>query len=623
MVARRKQVTLLGILAAVAILLLVFPFTMTAVSKESEDKPTWVWTKKNPKPVWWTWGKDYEPNPPARGGYLRLAAGRYIGLMNPNHWPVNDWNAMTYFYDFLLYNDGKFQPTVLFLADSYHYTDPKTVIMKLKKGVKFHDGANLNAAGLKYQMEWIKDKKNGAWSRAWIAPIKSVEVLDEYTVKFNFKKSWAGFPGIMATVPGFMISPKALKNEVLLRKAKKAEGKAARANKLAAKAEEKAKQAAAKGGAEAEKLAAKAKNAREKAIAAEEKAKKLAEQTKGLVSLDNHAVGCGKYMYDKASPGNFLKYKRNPNWWFGQSIGRPDMPYPDGVVITVIPDPSVQLANLRAGKIHVMGVSKSQYKVVKDDPNIKVHFSTWPHVAALRFNTHKGPCKDLRIRKAVSHAIDRKALVAGIQFGLATVASGMYPGKHWCHNPNLKPVSYDPELSKRLLAEAGYPDGLTIKGYMGNLPDDVALAEAVKNMLSLVGIDWKVDTLGYAATSDRMKNLDYDLAAGGWAFIWDPDMMATGLYHPDGGFNFGRSNNPRAIALIEAGKSEVNMERRQKIYWELEKVIYDNYEDAWLWYPKNITATRKNVCGYNDKLHDIGLEGFYHSHPIWLKDGKE
>ena len=86
----------------------------------------------------------------------------------------------------------------------------------------------------------------------------------------------------------------------------------------------------------------------------------------------------------------------------------------------------------------------------------------------MRFNLKEGPCKDIRVRKAISHALDRKALIAGVTFGLGRPASSMYPTDHWCHNPNLKPVSYDPELSKKLLAQAGYKNGLTIKGYMGN-----------------------------------------------------------------------------------------------------------------------------------------------------------
>jgi peptide/nickel transport system substrate-binding protein len=151
---------------------------------------------------------------------------------------------------------------------------------------------------------------------------------------------------------------------------------------------------------------------------------------------------------------------------------------------------------------------------------------------------------------------------------------------------------------------------------------DKNIAEAVKSMLAQVGIDWQVDILDPAAVSDRMKNPDeYDLAGGGWWFIWDPDMMATGLYHPDGGFNFGRSHNEKAIELIEKGKAEVDPKKRQKIYWELSKVMYDNYEDAWLWYPKNITAVSNNLAGYNEKFSNIGLEGFYHSHPWWLRDG--
>jgi peptide/nickel transport system substrate-binding protein len=157
---------------------------------------------------------------------------------------------------------------------------------------------------------------------------------------------------------------------------------------------------------------------------------------------------------------------------------------------------------------------------------------------------------------------------------------------------------------------------------MSNLPDDVTLAEAVKNMLGQVGIEWKVDTLDNVAMSDRMRNAEYDLASGGWAWIKEPDMLATGLFHPDGGFNYGRSNNEKAIALLEAGKKELDENKRQKIYWELEKVIYDNYEDAFLFWPLENTARRKNLLGYDLKLHKLGGEAYWFSHPEWLKDGK-
>jgi peptide/nickel transport system substrate-binding protein len=240
----------------------------------------------------------------------------------------------------------------------------------------------------------------------------------------------------------------------------------------------------------------------------------------------------------------------------------------------------------------------------------------------MRFNLKEGPCKDIRVRKAISHALDRKALIAGVTFGLGRPASCMYPTDHWCHNPNLKPISYDPALSKKLLAQAGYKNGLTIKGYMGNTAGATTLAEAIKAMLAKVGITWTVELLDPAASSEKLRKVDYDFAAGGWAWIFDPDQMPTGLYHPDGGFNFGRSNNHKAIALIEAGRKEIDIDKRAKIYWELEKVVYDNYEDAFLWYPMDITIYRKNVQGWNMDMYLKMREAQYYSHPGWFKGGK-
>ena len=141
-------------------------------------------------------------------------------------------------------------------------------------------------------------------------------------------------------------------------------------------------------------------------------------------------------------------------------------------------------------------------------------------------------------------------------------------------------------------------------------------------MLSKVGITWKVDALDMAAMSDRSRNLEYDLSIGGAAFIEEPDLMLTTNYHPQGGFNHGRTNNQKAVELIEAGKAELDLEKRQKIYWELEKVLYDNYEDVWISYPIINTARSKRLIGYDLEKHKQGGEFYYNSHIVWFKDGR-
>ncbi len=591
----------------VVMLALAFPLSMTSSSAAEEKYPTWE-----------EWGLNYSPDMPVRGGYYRSAAVKYVGLMNPNHWPVRDWVALTQFYERLVYRDGNYKASIPWLARSWEFIDPLTVITKLEEGVKFHDGSDFNAEAVKYQINWILDKKNGAWDRAYLRSLKSVEVLDEYTLKWTFKEPWAAFPGaVLAGIPGWPVSAEALKNDVALREVKGLTSKLKKEKAKLAKAEKKVK-----GGDQSEKAAKKLEKAKKKTAALDAELKAMKARVKGAKKTDQAPVGTGQFILEDARPGNYLKVKRNPNWWYGKKIGKPEMPYFDGKIITIIPDISVQLASLRAGKIDAMGIDKASYAMVMDDPNLNVHTYPFNGMVGLRFNLAKGPSKDIRVRKAVSHAIDRKALIVGTQFGLARIASGPFPEDHWCHNPELKPITYDPELSKKLLAEAGYPKGLTLKGYMGDTSTSVNVTEAIKAMLNKVGINWQVDSLDAAARSDRMKNLDYDLASGGYGYIWDPDLISVNLYHPKGGFNYGRSNNKKAIALIEAGKKEVDEAKRQKIYFDLEKVLYENYEDVWLWWHVSIVAYSKRVQGYNNDMYIRWREGQMFSHPLWFKEGK-
>jgi len=551
------------------------------------------------------WGAKYCPDKPVRGGYMRSASPVYIGLMNPNHFPVMDWVSMSYMYEKLINLDSSQKPTTPWLAESWEYLDDVTVIMKLKKGVLFHDRSPFNAQGLKYQMDWIMDKDNAAWTRIWIEPLKSLEVVDEYTVKWHFKRPWGSFLGTLASVPGFVISAIALEKDSAITKVKRIEREIVSAKRKAAMGKD----------------APKADKAKQILADLEAQLKHYSTIAKDAKPLDTNPVGTGPYMLEKASTDNYLQLKRNPAWWFGQSIGLPDMPYFDGMKISVIPDPSVRLANLKAGKLDFIVADAIQYKLVKNDPNFNVNTMPMNWLIYLMLNNAKGPCADIRVRQAISHAIDRKALVMGTQFGLGRVASCMYPDDHWAHNPNLSPVSYDPVLSKKLLAQAGYPNGLTLKGFTLNLPEAQAFAKAVMAMLEKVGITWKPVYLSISGMIEPFKKRDFDIVGSLHPWIQEPDHIATLLYDPISPLNNGRSHNEKAISLIKAGRENVNEAKRTRIYNELEKALYENYEDAWLWWPTAVLASSKNVMGFNADMAKQFGEAYYFSHPQWFKDG--
>lgn len=535
----RRGVTLF--LGAAATLALA-PFarnSFAAMSAPMNAQPWAVWNDKE-KPV--------------SGGVYRLAAASYIGMMNPNRWPVTDWDSMGLIHDKLFLTDGTYRPAVAWLAESIVQESPTTVLLTLRAGTKFHDASPLTADSIKHQIDWIRNADNAAWTVGWFPLLESIEVVAPLQLRWKFKQPWASFTGVMANVPGYALSETALKHD----------------------------------------------------------AKKFEVQP----------MGAGPYMVEEASPGNFLKLKRNPDWWFGKAVGRPDMPYFDGIHVSVIPDPGVRLANFRAGKLDALTLDKSQYRMMQNDKRAIVHVQPTPTTTALRFNSAKGPCQDLRVRKALSHAIDRKALIAGTQQGLGRIASGLFPGDHWAHNPGLAPVEFNPQLARQLLAQAGFEKGLTITGFTGNTTVAQTVAESVKNMLRQVGVTWDVALLAPVAATARLREGNFDLASGGWVYLYDPDLACTGLYHPTGAFAAGRGVDAKLVAMIEAARNEISFERRQTLYQTIERVVADDCQDLYLWWEETAIAYQKYVRGYDADLHRKHKEVYLRSHPLWFAEGK-
>lgn len=615
MISTKKSMTIMCTLLAVAAVFIVVPAFLNATEKE--DTPSWDW--KGNKPSWWKWGKEYYPEKPVRGGIFREPRTRGAGLLNPNHWPVNDFPLLSFIYDRLIYPDGDARAIVPWLAKNWKMENPTTILMELRQGVTFHDGSKFNAHTLKFQVDWINNPRNGAWSRNWIRPLESIEVVDDYTVRWHLKDVWAGFFDIFANVPGWVMSEKALRGGDASKEAQRLADKVKLAERKVQRAEKKAQKAT---GSNAEKAAQKAQKEREKLEELQKQLETAKAAAEGAKDMDEWAVGSGPWMLEEVRPDNVIRVKRNPNWWFGKSIGKPEMPYYDGIEYIVIPELSVRLANLKAGKIDTMGVDYSQYPQVKDDPNLNVWITPLNSTLWLCFNETKSVFKDIRLRKAVSHAVDRKAVIAAAAGGFGREASCVFPPEHFAHNPNLKPVQYDPELARKLVKEAGYPNGLTIRGALYADSQARRYGEAIKAMLKMVNINWELRYVEPVAAADIYRNLEYDLGTLVEGWVKDPDSLLTGHYYPEADAENNRNNIPEVQKLIEEARRELDFEKRRKIYWEVERLLYEGYHEAWLWHYTSITATRKQVRGYNREMQIAGGEAYWPSHPGWFKDGK-
>jgi peptide/nickel transport system substrate-binding protein len=260
------------------------------------------------------WGPNYSAEKPVRGGVLRVASPVYVGLMNPNHFPVLDWVTMSYMYEKLILLDSSYRPTIPWLAESWEFIDDVTVVMRLRKGVRFHDGTTFNAASLKYQMDWIMDKDNAAWTRAWIEPLKSVEALDEYTVRWRFKRPWGPFSGTMRR-SRYMISARASKADAAQTKSRKLERDMVSVRRKSRD----------------ERYPDRAAQATKQLAEMEAQLKRYASEARNARSLDTAPVGTGPYMLESASTDNYVQLSAT-EWWFrAGAMGLPDMPDFDGV----------------------------------------------------------------------------------------------------------------------------------------------------------------------------------------------------------------------------------------------------------------------------------------------------
>jgi peptide/nickel transport system substrate-binding protein len=293
-------------------------------------------------------------------------------------------------------------------------------------------------------------------------------------------------------------------------------------------------------------------------------------------------------------------------------------PYLDKVVFRSIPENSVRFLELKTGNINICQFpNPADIDLAKKDKNLKLTIQPGMNVGYLSFNHTKEPWKsNLHLRKAIAHAINRKAIVDNIYQGMGQVASNPIPPTMWGYNKSIPGFAYDVALAKQELAKAGYPEGKGLHEVtLWSMPvprpynpEGLKVGVAMISDLAKIGIKARIVSYDWGTYLKRQREQpdDMDLFQLGWTGDnGDPDNFLAVLFDGMASSSIRTQwMNKEYHNLMTQGKQTVDQAKRTKIYEKALQVIFDDVGTIPIAHSTVIWPATKNVMNF--KLHPTG-----------------
>jgi len=458
---------------------------------------------------------------------LRIGVAADITSLDPHHINIgSNSSALWHFYDALTHvnADARLIPG---LAESWRAVDATTWEFKLRKGVKFHDGSAFTADDVIASIERARAmEKSGGQFAGFTKAITAMQAVDANTIRFKTAGPYALLPYDLVSI--FIIS------------------------------------------------------------------RKMQSATSEDFNAGKFSGGTGNFKLSAFKRGDRVEMVRNEAYWGGA-------PPWDKVSLRILPNDGPRIAALLAGDVDMIeNIPTTDAAKLKTKPEFRLAQKvSWRTIFFTMDQSRdqvpgltgkdgkplaKNPFKDIRVRQAISKALNRGAIAQRVMEGMAIPASNVVAPPVFGYAKDLQPEAADPEGAKKLLAAAGYPDGFAMTVYAPNnrYVNDEQVAQAVAQMLARAGIAAKVETMPITVYLGRARNGELPFAMLGWGSFAGDLALRTLLATPDpdkgfGAWNWGKHSLPAMDKLLVEGFANTDEKKREALAVQAMGLAMKNY----------------------------------------------
>ncbi len=479
---------------------------------------------------------------------ISIALGSDVTSMDPHYHNLTpNNNVAEHIFETLVTKDprSKLKPA---LAESWRAVDDLTWEFKLRKGVKFHDGGDFTAQDVVFSLDRVPNVPNSPSSFAtYSKQITDKIIVDPYTIRFKTAAPYPLMPNDMSTI--FILS---------------------------------------------------------------------ARVAKGATTEDFNngkaAIGTGAFKFVRFAKGDRIELARNDAYW------GPKAAWDKATLRIITADPS-RVAALLAGDVRAIeNVPTADIARIAKSTDLTLyrtvsHRLMYIHLDGNRDRSpfitgkdgkplDKNPLKDVRVRRAISKAINRQALVERVMEGAAVTTGQLMPEGMFGYTSALKPEPYDVEGARKLLAEAGYPDGfaMTLHAPNDRYVNDEQIAQAIAQLLARVGIVTRVEAMPSSVYFTRASKLEFSFMLLGWAAdtaeVSSPLKALLATFSPEKGMgtaNRGRYSNTKMDEALTQALAIVDDAKRERLLQQATEIAVSDLGIIPLYHQHNLWAARKGV----------------------------